>query len=114
MPIGDAAVIDRGGLDQLIAALHERGYRVLGPVVRDQAISIDELHGADDLPEGWHDTQSPGHYRLQHGDDPALFAWAVGQDSIKPAPVAFCPFRGTFGRSTIKQRLYLARSAASR
>jgi ferredoxin len=84
VPVGDTAVIDRDGLDQLIAALHLRGYRVLGPVVADQAISIDELHSADDLPEGWHDTQSPGHYRLQHGDDPALFAWAVGQDSIKP------------------------------
>ena len=67
-----------------MALLRERGYRVLGPVVRDQAISIDEVHGADDLPEGWHDTQSPGRYRLERGDDSALFAWAVGQDSIKP------------------------------
>ena len=84
MPIGDTAVVDRGGLERLMALLRERGYRVLGPVVRDQAISIDEVHGADDLPEGWHDTQSPGRYRLERGDDSALFAWAVGQDSIKP------------------------------
>ena len=84
MPIGDTAVVDRGGLDRLIALLRERGYRVLGPVVCDEAISIDEVRGADDFPEGWHDTQSPGRYRLEHGDDSALFAWAVGQDSIKP------------------------------
>jgi len=75
--------MDRGGLDQLISGLARRGYRVLGPVVRDGAISLSEVSGANDLPEGWHDTQAPGSYRLAHGDDPALFGWAVGQHSIK-------------------------------
>jgi ferredoxin len=81
--IGDAVVIDRDGLDQLISSLAGRGYRVLGPVVRDGAISVGEVHGTADLPKGWHDTQAPGRYRLEQGDDPALFSWAVGQHSIK-------------------------------
>jgi ferredoxin len=81
--IGDAVVIDRDGLDQLISGLTGRGYRVLGPVVRDRAISLGEVHGTADLPEGWHDTQSPGRYRLDHGDDRAFFSWAVGPHSIK-------------------------------
>jgi ferredoxin len=81
--IGDAVVIDREGLDQLISALAERGYRVLGPVVRDRAISIGELRGTGDLPQGWRDTQAPGRYRLEQAGDPALFSWAVGPSSIK-------------------------------
>jgi len=83
MHIGDAVVIDRSGLDQLISTLAAHGYRVLGPVVRDQAISIGEVRDTDDLPEGWHDVQAPGRYRLEHSDDQALFSWAVGQQSIK-------------------------------
>ncbi|HUC36992.1 MAG TPA: 4Fe-4S dicluster domain-containing protein [Acidimicrobiales bacterium] len=100
MPIGEAVVIDRHGLDQLISSLAGRGYRVLGPVVRDQAISIGEVHGTDDLPEGWHDTQAPGTYRLEHGDDPALFAWAVGQDSIK---ADVFPSRSVVWRATVTE-----------
>ncbi len=83
MPLGDAVVIDRDGLDQLISGLTTRGYRVLGPVVRQGAIALGEVNSSEDLPEGWHDTQAPGSYRLEHTDDSALFAWAVGQHSIK-------------------------------
>jgi len=83
VPLGDAVVIDRDGLDQLISGLTTRGYRVLGPVVRQGAIALGEVNSSEDLPEGWHDTQAPGSYRLEHTDDSALFAWAVGQHSIK-------------------------------
>ena len=33
-----AAVIDRGKLDELLTALAARGFKVIGPTVRDQAI----------------------------------------------------------------------------
>jgi ferredoxin len=81
--IGDAVVIDRDGLDRLIASLAEDGLQVIGPVVRDGAIDIGDVHGVGDLPEGWHDTQAPGSYRLERADDTALFAWAVGPQSVK-------------------------------
>jgi sulfhydrogenase subunit beta (sulfur reductase) len=83
MRIGDVVVIDRVGLDQLVAALRARGMRTIGPVVRDGAILHDEVAGTADMPEGWHDDQAPGHYRLHHDDDPRLFAWAVGPQSLK-------------------------------
>jgi len=98
--VADSAVIDRDGLDQLIVGLQASGYRVLGPVVRDHAIAIDVLQGTDDLPQGWHDTQSPGHYQLEQGEDPALFAWAVGQDSIKPDVF---PSRSVIWRATVAE-----------
>lgn len=76
-------VVGRDGLDSLIGVLARRGYRTVGPVVRDGAITPGPVRGADDLPEGWHDEQTPGSYRLRHDGDRSLFAWAVGAASFK-------------------------------
>ena len=79
----DALVIDRGGVDALLAALTGEGYTLLGPKVADGAIVYDELHDSGDLPVGWTDEQAPGHYRLRRRDDDALFGYAVGPHSWK-------------------------------
>ena len=81
--IGDDAVIDLDGFDRLVAVLAERGYRTIGPVVRDGAVVHGDIEGAADLPSGWHDVQAPGRYRLEHRDDGELFGWAVGPASWK-------------------------------
>ena len=78
-----AVVVGPEALDDLIAALRRRGFRVLGPTVRDQAIVYDELESADDLPVGWTDRQEPGSYRLERRDDDARFGYAVGPHSWK-------------------------------
>ena len=83
MRSGDDAIIDLDGLDRLIVLLGERGYRTVGPVVRERAIVHGELEGAADLPAGWHDTQAPGRYRLEQAGDTELFGWAVGPASWK-------------------------------
>jgi sulfhydrogenase subunit beta (sulfur reductase) len=76
-------VIERLDFDALLAALTCRGYTVLGPTVRDQAIVYDEVTRARDLPVGWTDEQDGGHYRLRRRDDEALFGYAVGPHSWK-------------------------------
>jgi ferredoxin len=70
-------------LDSLVAALRGRGFRVLGPVVRDGAIVYDDLESASDLPIGWTDRQDGGTYRLERRDDEARFGYAVGPHSWK-------------------------------
>jgi ferredoxin len=77
------AVIGVEGLEALVAALRARGYRVVGPVVRDRAIVYDELESAADLPIGWTDVQDGGVYRLERRDDEARFGYAVGPHSWK-------------------------------
>ncbi|HEX6310218.1 MAG TPA: 4Fe-4S dicluster domain-containing protein [Acidimicrobiia bacterium] len=77
------AVIAVAGLDALIRLLRDRGYQVVGPTVRDQAIVFDEVDGVDDLPAGWTDEQDGGSYRLRRRDDDALFGYAVGPHSWK-------------------------------
>jgi ferredoxin len=77
------AVIAPAALGGLIEALRSRGYRVLGPVVRDGAIVYDDLESAADLPVGWGDKQDGGSYRLERRDDEAIFGYAVGPHSWK-------------------------------
>jgi ferredoxin len=77
------AAIGVDGLQALIGALAARGYRVLGPTVRDGAIVYDEIEGVADLPAGWTDGQDAGRYRLERREDDALFGFAHGPQSWK-------------------------------
>jgi ferredoxin len=70
-------------LQALLGALLRRGYRVIGPTLRDAAIVYDDISSVDDLPRGWTDEQDGGRYRLHRRDDGALFGYAVGPHSWK-------------------------------
>jgi ferredoxin len=76
-------ILDRSKLDLLFGALTDRGYRVVGPTVRDGAIVYDDVASSADLPVGWKDEQSGGTYRLVKRNDHALFGFAVGPHSWK-------------------------------
>ena len=80
---GNPVIIARDDLDQLLAAIARRGFRLIGPTVRDGAIVYDDISSSADLPAGWTDEQDGGHYRLRRRDDDALFGYAVGPQSWK-------------------------------
>jgi formate hydrogenlyase subunit 6/NADH:ubiquinone oxidoreductase subunit I len=79
----DKAVVEREHFQFLLDALSKRGYRVVGPTVRDGAIVYDELTSVADLPVGWTDEQDGGTYRLKKRTDGALFGYVVGPHSWK-------------------------------
>ncbi|MEZ5832682.1 MAG: 4Fe-4S dicluster domain-containing protein [Dongiaceae bacterium] len=79
----ERAVLTLDGLQALLDALRDRGFRVVGPTVRDQAIVYDDIAAISDLPAGWTDEQDGGHYRLARRADDALFGYAVGPHSWK-------------------------------
>jgi len=81
--LGAKLVIERDDLQGVIDALANRGFRVIGPTVRDGAIVYDRVAALDDLPIGWTDRQDAGQYRLERRGDPALFGYAVGPHSWK-------------------------------
>ena len=83
MPDRESVVIDLEGLGVLVSTLIDRGYRVLGPTVRDGAIVYEELAQAEELPVGWTDRQDGGTYRLERRGDEARFGYAVGPHSWK-------------------------------
>jgi len=103
---GDYHRLPREGLDTLVALLARRGWTVVGPVVRDGAIVLDEISGAGELPIGWTDEQDGGSYRLRRRDDEACFGHVVGPDSLKrfrlpPALTVFSARRGPDGKITM-------------
>ncbi|MBZ5660253.1 MAG: 4Fe-4S dicluster domain-containing protein [Acidobacteriia bacterium] len=77
------SILQRAHFEQLLGALKTRGYRVIGPTVRDGAIVYDDLNSTDDLPVGWTDEQEGGTYRLKRRGDAALFGYVVGPHSWK-------------------------------
>ena len=79
-----AQFLARDALQALIGVLAARGYRVIGPQVRDGAIVYADLAQVADLPQGWRDVQAPGSYRLSSSDSVRYFAWANGPQAIKP------------------------------
>ena len=79
----DSAVLSEDGLRTLIDELGTRGYRVVGPTLRDNAIVLAELSSADDLPRGWGVDVAPGRYRVRRRDDEARFGHSSGPQSWK-------------------------------
>ena len=75
--------LDAEGFAALLALVQEQGYALIGPTVRDGAIVMDPIEGAQDLPRGVREVQGPGHYRLEQTGDDRLFAWAHGPDAAK-------------------------------
>lgn len=75
------AKIERQHLQALLDALAQRGYRVIGPTVRDGAIAYDELASVHDLPIGWTDEQDGGTYWLKRRNDEEVFGYVVGPHS---------------------------------
>ncbi|MCA8929006.1 MAG: 4Fe-4S dicluster domain-containing protein [Alphaproteobacteria bacterium] len=78
-----ASLLDRAGLDRLIAVLRGDGYAVIGPVVDGGAVAYREISGIADLPAGWGSRQDAGRYRLERRADDALFGYVSAVESWK-------------------------------
>ena len=75
--------LDRLKLQEVFDDLSRREYELVGPRVEQEAIVYDQIERVEDLPMGWTDEQSPGHYRLKRRDDDALFGYVIGPHSWK-------------------------------
>ncbi len=81
--VNDRVVVEREHIQQLFVALTSKGYQVVGPTVRDNAIVYDTLTSFTDLPVGYTDEQDGGTYRLKKRTDEAVFGYVVGPQSWK-------------------------------
>lgn len=77
------SVIHLEEFGRLIELLRAEGYEVIGPTVRDGAITYEPVNSSSDLPAGWTDEQEPARYRLKKSDSPALFGYSLGAQSWK-------------------------------
>jgi sulfhydrogenase subunit beta (sulfur reductase) len=78
------AVLSKAGFQRLLDVLVEKGYRVVGPVLRDGAVMWETVERTADLPIGWRDQQEPGRYRLERSGDDRIFGVVHGPQSLKP------------------------------
>ncbi len=84
MALADTRFLPRERFQTLLDALIERGFRCVGPQVRDGAVVYDTVTRSSELPVGKHDMQGPGTYRLEDAGHERMFAWANGAQAIKP------------------------------
>jgi len=75
--------LTRAGFRNLFPELRRRGYTVVGPTIRQEAIVYDRLDSVDELPHGWTDRQEAGTYRLERRTDDRYFGYVVGPQSWK-------------------------------
>ncbi len=71
---GEQVVIPKLALSAIMDVLRDDGYRLVGPTIREGAITYDEIARLDDLPIGWRDEQSPATYRLTEHKDETFFS----------------------------------------
>jgi sulfhydrogenase subunit beta (sulfur reductase) len=76
-------VVEREQLHRLFESLKKRGYSLVGPALREGAITYAEIDSVSDLPVGWTNEQNGGTYRLARRRDEAVFGYTVGPHSWK-------------------------------
>ena len=62
-------VLPKPSLQKVFDNLRASGFSLVGPVVRDGAVVLEEISGMEDLPLGWTAEQGPGRYRLKRRED---------------------------------------------
>jgi ferredoxin len=80
----NVSFLPRERFQALIEALESRGFRCIGPQLRDGAIVYDDLGSAAQLPAGVRVEQAPGAYRVEGTASARQFAWANGPQALKP------------------------------
>lgn len=78
------AVLPVADLQRLLDILSAKGYRVVGPTVREGSVVWETIRLVSDLPIGWRDQQEPGRYRLEQTGSNEIFGVVHGPQSLKP------------------------------
>ncbi len=76
-------ILPKSSLQQLFDALSTKGYRIVGPMVRDGSVVWETVRSVSDLPIGWRDQQEPGRYRLEQTGSHEVFGVVHGSQSLK-------------------------------
>jgi ferredoxin len=76
--------LPRQQFGELLRALERSGYRSIGPVLRDGAITYTDITSVKELPAGVMMQTQPGSVRATVTQLPRYFSWANGPQALKP------------------------------
>jgi ferredoxin len=76
-------ILSKPALQRVFDNLHESGFELVGPVVRDGALILDTIRNIADLPIGWALEQKAGNSRLVRNHATDYFGCTVGPHSWK-------------------------------
>lgn len=79
----NSIIIEVESLQKIIDKLNFLGYQTIAPTVSENTIVYDEITKISELPIGFIDEQSGGHYRLKKDSRPTFFSYTVGANSWK-------------------------------
>lgn len=79
-----SGVLPAADLQRLLDILSAKGYRVVGPIVREGSVVWETISSVSELPIGWRDQQEPGRYRLEQTGSQEIFGVVHGPQSLKP------------------------------
>ncbi|MDM8545929.1 4Fe-4S dicluster domain-containing protein [Candidatus Venteria ishoeyi] len=69
---------------QQFLELVQQRYKIIGPVVKDEAIQYQPINDIHALTRGIRVEQNPGQYSLEASDNNLFFAWSNGAQALKP------------------------------
>ncbi|MBL8132190.1 MAG: 4Fe-4S dicluster domain-containing protein [Anaerolineae bacterium] len=76
-------IIESRDFQALFDSLAKQGYRLVGPMVREGVVIVDDIAQVSELPIGYVDEQEKGTYRLTHSSGSAFFGYGLGPHSWK-------------------------------
>ena len=83
MNFSETEFLPRERLQSLIELLAGMGYDVIGPTIRQDAVVLDHVRDARQLPAGWSDTQEAAVYQIHSTGGERQFNFNVGPTSWK-------------------------------
>jgi sulfhydrogenase subunit beta (sulfur reductase) len=81
--VGSVVSLAKPALDNLLAALREKGYQTIGPRAGDGTVQYQPIQGTSDLPQGFASEMEAGKYRLVPSGNTHVFDYLPGAQSWK-------------------------------
>lgn len=70
-------------LSQIFSSLKESDYSIIGPTIENDVIIYSEISNESDLPIGWSDEQSGGHYSLKKENHSHFFEFTLPPNNLR-------------------------------
>ena len=83
LTIDTTLAIKKEDLTTLISLLQKKGYKTIGPTIKENALVLTDVNKLEDFPIGYSTVQEKGSFRLKQNLNKQYFGFTTGHDSWK-------------------------------